>query len=182
MLTFRIPLAAVVLAMTVLAQEQGDKAAPLEQFKKQVDAFLKVRKMVTDQLPKLKPTPSAEELATRKTQLSASLAKARSGAAQGDIFIPEVATEFRRLGQIAMDGKNGARVHKSLARSEPVKGTVHVNDLYPEKVPLQSMPPTLLMALPKLPMELEYRLVGRTLVLRDTEANLIVDFLPEAIP
>jgi hypothetical protein len=38
------------------------------------------------------------------------------------------------------------------------------------------------MGLPTLPMQLEYSLVGRTLVLRDYPSSLIVDFLPEAIP
>ena len=42
---------------------------------------------------------------------------------------------------------------------------------------LQSTPPTLLSDLPKLPSELEYRIVGRELVLLDTAANLIVDLL-----
>jgi len=177
----RVSLSALVLAIMALGQDQGKNPA-LEQFQKQVDAYLKVRKTVADQLPKLKPTPSAEELAARAAALTSNLAKARAGAPQGAIFTPEIATEFRRLGKLALDGGDGTRVHKSLARAEPVKGTVHVNDVYPAAVPLQSMPPTLLMGLPKLPMELEYRLVGRTLVLRDSEANLIIDFLPEAIP
>ena len=56
-----------------------------------------------------------------------------------------------------------------------------VNDPYPHHVPLQSMPPSLLQSLPKLPKELDYRVVGRDSVLRDTEANLIVDFIPDAI-
>ena len=30
--------------------------------------------------------------------------------------------------------------------------------------------------------ELEYRLIGRTLALRDTEANIIVDYIPLALP
>ena len=41
------------------------------------------------------------------------------------------------------------------------------------------MPPSLLLNLPKLPKELEYRFVGRELILRDIAANLIVDVIPE---
>jgi hypothetical protein len=41
------------------------------------------------------------------------------------------------------------------------------------------MPPSLLLNLPELPKELEYRFVGRELVLRDSAANLIVDVLPD---
>jgi hypothetical protein len=37
------------------------------------------------------------------------------------------------------------------------------------------------MALPTLPQGLEFRFVGRNLILLDTEANLIVDFIPNAV-
>jgi hypothetical protein len=37
-----------------------------------------------------------------------------------------------------------------------------------------------LLALPELKEGVEYRFVGRTLILRDTKANIIVDTLPNA--
>jgi hypothetical protein len=40
----------------------------------------------------------------------------------------------------------------------------------------------LLENLPSLPKELEYRVIGHNLVLRDARANLIVDFIERAIP
>jgi hypothetical protein len=43
------------------------------------------------------------------------------------------------------------------------------------------MPPTVLRALPALPDELEYRFVGRDLVLIDIHANLVVDILDAAV-
>jgi hypothetical protein len=42
------------------------------------------------------------------------------------------------------------------------------------------MPPTLLAVLPELPKGLEYRLIGKTLILYDADASLIVDFIPNA--
>jgi hypothetical protein len=57
-----------------------------------------------------------------------------------------------------------------------------VNAAYPATLPLQSTPPTLLLNLPRLPKELEYRIVGRDMALHDTVTNLIVDFIPNAIP
>ena len=39
----------------------------------------------------------------------------------------------------------------------------------------------LLANLPKLPEDLEYRIIGHTLILRDVHANIIVDYLPKAI-
>jgi len=49
-------------------------------------------------------------------------------------------------------------------------------------VALQSTPPTLLLNLPELPKGLEYRILGRELVLRDTDANIVVDYIPNALP
>jgi len=70
-----------------------------------------------------------------------------------------------------------------LRHAEPVKPlNLQVNDKYPEGVPLQSTPPSLLLDLPKLPPEVEYRIVGHDLVLRDVKANLIVDFVNNVIP
>ena len=66
--------------------------------------------------------------------------------------------------------------------SEPVRLALHVNETYPADVPLQSTPPTILINLPRLPPELEYRIAGHALVLRDTGANIIVDLMPDAIP
>jgi hypothetical protein len=37
------------------------------------------------------------------------------------------------------------------------------------------------MNLPKLPTELDYRIVGKHLILRDTGADLIVDFMLNAV-
>jgi hypothetical protein len=57
-----------------------------------------------------------------------------------------------------------------------------VNSTYPSNLPLQSTPPTLLANLPHLPGELEYRIVGQTLLLYDVSSDLIADLLPNAIP
>jgi hypothetical protein len=42
--------------------------------------------------------------------------------------------------------------------------------------------PALLAVLPALPEELEYRFIGRDLVLVDVHADLIVDVLKDALP
>jgi len=82
-----------------------------------------------------------------------------------------------------MQGSDKTHVEQSLKRAaEPVqKRPLRVNSVYPPGLPLQSTPPTLLLNLPRLPKELDYRVVGHDLVLRDTEANLIIDFLPDAV-
>jgi hypothetical protein len=49
-------------------------------------------------------------------------------------------------------------------------------------VPLQSTPPTLLLNLPQLPDGMEYRILNRELVLRDSEADIVVDYVLNALP
>ena len=44
------------------------------------------------------------------------------------------------------------------------------------------MPPKLLLQLPPLPKNVEYRFVGKTLILYDSLSNLIIDYLPGAAP
>jgi len=106
----------------------------------------------------------------------------RRSAKQGDIFTPEISAEFLRLIRLAWRNPDAGQMKRSLARSEPVSITFHINDAYPASIPLQSMPPTLLENLPPLPKELEYRVIGHNLVLRDARANVIVDFIERVIP
>jgi hypothetical protein len=57
-----------------------------------------------------------------------------------------------------------------------------VNGAYPARLPSTTVPPTLLLRLPRLPDKLAYRIVGHDFVLQDTEAWLIVDFIPGELP
>jgi hypothetical protein len=59
--------------------------------------------------------------------------------------------------------------------------TFKVNASYPDDTPLPTTPPQVLRNLPKLPEQLEYRFIGKTLVLRDVNADIIVDFMPNAL-
>jgi hypothetical protein len=59
---------------------------------------------------------------------------------------------------------------------------VQVNQGYPDSLPFTTVPPTLLRKLPRLPDEMAYRILGSVLLLVDRKANLIVDFMPNAIP
>jgi len=77
----------------------------------------------------------------------------------------------------------GGKAQASLDRGEPLaRVPLEINGAYPDHVPLQTMPPSVLSNLPQLPKALEYRIVGRDLVLRDIDANMVVDFLPNALP
>jgi len=79
-----------------------------------------------------------------------------------------------------LTGQDG-RDTKANINDEQASMRLQVNATYPATEPLQTLPPNLLANLPQLPEDVEYRVVGRDLVLRDVDANIIVDFIPNAI-
>jgi len=49
-------------------------------------------------------------------------------------------------------------------------------------VPVSTVTASVLASLPPLPRALEYRFLGRHLILIDVAARLIVDYLPDVLP
>jgi hypothetical protein len=166
----------------VFAQQPvNPDAAKIQDFQKRVAEYVKLHKQASSDLSRLKPTKAAEKITEHEDTLAEKIREARRDVKQGDIFTPPVEAEFRRLIAITMNGSRAARIRKSLKSAEPVQLRLKVNDDYPKSIPLQSTPPTLLLNLPELPKELDYRIVGRSLILRDVDANIVVDFIPNAI-
>jgi hypothetical protein len=154
-----------------------------KEFDQRVNDYVKLRKTAQEGLDKLKPTKSAEQIEHHEKGLAHKIRELRADARPGDIFTSDVSEQFRRLVGTAMHGADSTRIRQSLHRAEPVHlKNLRVNGSYPKGVPLQSMPPTLLSNLPKLPSGLEYRVVGSSLILLDGEAGLVVDFIPDILP
>ena len=74
------------------------------------------------------------------------------------------------------------RTDKALFEEIPPGLQLKVNQPYPTSIPLVTAPPKLLAQLPMIPEELEYRLIERRLLIRDRDANLIVDVLVGVVP
>jgi hypothetical protein len=174
----------LLLASGNLLSQTGEpqKQDPiLKDFEARVNNYLEVRKKEAGSSPR--PTNSADKLAQNRSQMAGKVRVVRSDAKRGDIFTPEIATYFRHQISASFSGPNGQKVRSSLNHAEPVDGiALKVNEPYPPGMPLQSLPPTLLSTLPRLPKELQYRIVGNNLALHDTASNLIVDFISNAIP
>jgi hypothetical protein len=179
------PLVLTLLLAGPLASDQqkvNRASATLADFGRRVNEYVKVRKAVESQVHILKPTNSPEEIQQHERELAQGIRQARRDARQGGIFTPEIAAEFRRLIAEAMRGPEAARIRESLRSGSPVAAqAISVNASYPPAAPLQSTPPSLLGNLPELPPGLDYRLVGRSLILRDVEANMILDFISNVI-
>jgi len=171
-----------LLAALLLLQGDAPQFAALQDFQKRVSDYVKFENNLAKGSSVNKPTDEPHLILERQHELARKIREGRSQAKEGDIFTAAISKEFRRLLGIAMAGGNNVGIQKSLAHSEPVHLALHVNESYPADVPLQSTPPTILINLPRLPPELEYRIDGHALVLRDTAANLVIDLIPNAIP
>ena len=165
-------------------QPSEEEARVFKIFAARVQQYVKLQKSVEASLPALKPTKDAAQIVDHEHALARKLVQARSGARQGDIFTDEVTRQFRRIIRGEFQGPEAQLARKTIRQNDPsqVSRRLHVNDVYPETLPLTTTPPTLLSKLPPLPQELAYRIVGRDLTLKDTKAGLIVDLIPNAIP
>jgi hypothetical protein len=160
----------------------------IEEFLEEVEEYLEHRAKAREELPKLKDQSEPEEVTAYAKQLADNIRERRKGAKPGDVFTPKLARAFRRIfaRELARTGPDRKVV---LTEGNPTGDEerftppkVVVNGQYIPAAPLSTVPPTVLQALPTLPDEVEYRFIGRTLILRDTVANLIIDFIPNAVP
>jgi len=154
----------------------------LKDFSDRVQAYVKLHKRLEASLPPLKPTPDPAKIVSHQQALAKKIQAARQDAKPGSIFTPDITERFLRLIRNEFQGPNASHARATLRQGEPVKIRLGVNAGYPKGVPLTTVPPTLLLNLPRLPPEVEYRIVDHELILRDIKANLIVDIIPKAIP
>jgi hypothetical protein len=158
-------------------------AKVLADFNERVKAYVALRNKVDADAPKLKETKDAAKIEEAQRTLAAIIQSARANAKQGDIFTPEIEKKFRALLSPEVKGPAGAKAKATILEEKPMV-ELKVNTEYPSAEPLSTVPPTVLQAMPTLPKGegLEYRFVRRHLILLDTRANLIVDYLLNAIP
>jgi cell division protein FtsB len=150
-------------------------------FKERVAEYVKLHKEAASKVPKLTETKDAASMQGREAALAAEIKKLRHGAKEGDIFGVDfravLAREVRRdfLGRSAAD-------RRAVMQEQPLKMRLSVNMSYPTDKPLKTFPAQLLQKLPGLPPDLEYRIVGHHIVLRDVPANLVVDVARDIVP
>jgi hypothetical protein len=169
----------------------------LGKFAEEVQEYVKLRQSV---LTKITPAKSStpEELTARQRALTQAIVTYRKGKKRGNIFKPDVEAAIRRTLQREFTGPEGKTLMKEIRSGNPkVEGNprpqdptqetlprvnLAVNAVYPDAAPFSSVPPSLLLKLPVLPEVVRFRFVGRALILRDTEANVILDFIPDVVP
>ncbi len=162
-------------------QRVNADATILLTFKQRIDAYMELHRRLEKQAPALKAKSEPEEIKASQDALATAIRAERKTAKQGDVFTPEIAALFRRLMYPELKGPDGADTKKAIKDDAPAAVPLKVNTIYPDTAPLPTVPPNLLASVPQLPKDLEYRIVGRHLILRDVHANLIVDFIANAI-
>ena len=156
-------------------------------FEERVIEYVILHRLLEGPLPQLRTTRDMGQLQMSVRGLALRILLARANAHQGDLIGPDVARMFRRRIATCLPAAEWAAIFAdNAAEAEDEEGMLagapplHVNMEWPEQVPFGVVPPQMLAALPRLPAELQYRIIGNALVLWDQHANLIVDFLPDA--
>jgi hypothetical protein len=155
----------------------------LADFHHRIDGYMELRNKLKKDAPPLKETKDPGKIKASQDALAAKIREARADARQGEIFTPEIRQMFRRLMYPETKGREGAE-NKAVITEEKHElkdVTLKVNASYPDTAPLMTVPPDILAALPRLPEDLEYRFVSKHMILLDVHANLIVDYVLNAI-
>lgn len=156
-------------------------AKAIADFKTRVDEYVALRKKADDSAPPLKKTDDPRQIKEAQQALVERIGAARAGAKQGDIFTPEISAIFKRLLRPEVKEKGTKEVMKE-DKINTAAVSFKINQPYPDKQPRVTVPVNVLAALPKLPTDIDYRFVDKHLLLHDTRANTIIDYIPNAIP
>lgn len=172
------------LASTASDKEQEDDAASFKEFTGRVQEYVKLHKTVESSLPSLKSKEELPEMiAAHQQALARKIREARPHAKPGGIFTRAIREAFRHAVRSVFQGPEAAQARATIKQGEP-HNEIHlrVNEVYPDAVSYTTVPPSLLLKLPKLPDEVAYRIVGHDLVLLDVKADMVIDLIPRIIP
>lgn len=158
-----------------------DKEA-VKRFEGRVKDYMKLRNAVKAKLPKLSKDATPQQIESYRENVEAAVRNTRTGAKRGDIFNHDGSDYIRRMLKVNFTGKDRVELRNIVFEGETAAVKVRVNYPYPEQAELLEMPPTVLLNLPQLPPEVKYRFVGRNLLLVDSETNLILDYMTNALP
>ena len=165
------------------SREQADDAAAFKEFSARLQEYVKLQKTVQSSLPTLRATDLPEMIAAHQQALARKIREARPNAKPGDIFTSAACEAFRHASRAVLEGPSSAQSRAYMQKDAPNPALrLTVNGVYPGTEPIMAPPPELLAALPPLPAEVAYRVVGRTLIIVDVESRLVVDIARHILP
>ena len=151
-------------------------------FLDRINQYAALHQRLENSLPKLSKESTPEQIDTHQRALTKLIQDARKDAKTGDLFTPESQAVFKQLLAKVFGGPDGAALKASIMDENPGVPSLKVNDRYPDNVPVSTIPPQVLEGLPKLPEEMEFRFVGNDMILMDTHAHMVADFVRNAFP
>ena len=140
------------------------------------------REQVKAKLPPLSKDATPEQIDGYQKKFMESLRAIRAGTKPGYIFNPQTTAYFRTIIKTEVPPRDKTEIRQTILEADTKGVPLKVNYPYPETKELTQIPPTLLLKLPQLPKEVKYRYVGRHLLLVDTDNNLIIDYMLDALP
>lgn len=178
-------IAATLLIANVRGREQvrvNADAAAIADFEKRVSDYAAFEKKLDATIQE--PSPGSEPTAFLNHQraLAKLIQKSRAGAKPGDLCPKPMRAVIRRLIASAFHGPGGAQVRKSILDEDPGNLMLTINSEYPDNAPFATVPPQILQGLPKLPEVLEYRFIGKRLLLIDSHARVVADIVERVFP
>jgi hypothetical protein len=170
----------------------------LQEFYEEIAEYVQLRHKAVEAIPALPAEATADQIAVHQKALTLAIVRYNRNAKQGDIFEKPIEAAFRRILAEAFSGPEGQAMIDEIKQGNPrLEGVprasdpsreqirdvaLRVNLVYPEDAPFSSMPSGLLLKIPVLPEQVRYRFIGRALIVRDTEANVILDFIRDVVP
>jgi hypothetical protein len=160
----------------------AEDARALATMNDRLKVYIALHEKLEATLPALPKDATPQQIDRNQRMLEKLVRDARATAKPGDIFTPESRPVIKRLLATIFGGADGKALKASIMDENPVDAKVAVNGRYPDTVPLSTVPPQVLQTLPKLTESMEYRFVGNDLILLDTHAHVIADFIADALP
>ena len=162
-----------------------------EPFKRALQAYVDetqpFRKVAAEEAEKVPGKAAADagaeqSVRTRQSSLAEALrTKLRPAAKQGDLITPEMAAAITREIERAVATPKRDLILDELAdqNEAPANATTPTVN---EHLDAPRVPPRLMEVLPPLPKQLEYDFTARALVIRDVDADVVIDYIPDALP
>ena len=157
-------------------------AAALATMNDRLKAYVEQHKKVEDEVPARPTDATPQQIDQHQRAFEKRMRDARKGAKRGELFTPEAEPVIRRLLAAVFDGPEGKQLLATILDENPAGMKLAVNMRYPDEVPVSTMPVEVLQTLPRLSEDMEYRFIGRHLILLDAHAHIVADFIPDAIP
>ena len=159
--------------------------AALQTYVDQTQPFRKQAAQAGNRIPGQTGAAANAEIGLRTRQMT--LADAlkttlRPQAHQGDVIVPSAASAIRQQVADAFASPKRDLLMDALAEQNDTGGKSPPAELINQHVDAPRVPPLLLEILPPLPKQLEYDFIDRTLLLRDVDADVVVDYLPDTLP